>query len=179
MNHLRRRRPLLLILTFLLFLTGCQRTTQVSYDQKKDPFAEAARIMNDLGIDYQPEKEKITVLVTNFGPQGIGYLQEHRIYDFGTVAVRGQKGNQVVVSLPYDPKDGKTWRMVLNEYPVKSQPFMPEVVGKKPEIAYNRMNFLLSPPYDGSIAFRLMNDEGEKGHTFRVDFSGFGDAATP
>lgn len=166
----RSRLPLLL-LTLLLVLTGCQKTTQFTYEGT-DYFAETEIVMNGLGVNYEPAVEKTVVVAAAFNTQGIGYLQEHQLHDFSTITINTVPGGRVVVSVPYNETEPYRWRLVLNESRTQSRPFRPAVAAPRPDRVYDRLNFLLEPEFDSDITFVLEDGSGNRKLTFLASIRG-------
>lgn len=168
---------LLLVLCLCLVLTACQKTTQFTYDAAADHFAEAARTMEDLVIDYDPPVERMVVIALVMN-EGTGYLQEHQLYDFSNINLGVQPGSRIMISVPADPATTARWSLVRNETRTSSQPFVPRVM-REPEagVVYDRMNFLLEPAMDTSVTFVREDDQGGDRFTFRVNLTGLGEGS--
>lgn len=163
---------LLLGLFLAVFLTGCQKTTQFTYDPSKDLFTEAEQAMEGLGIDYNPPVER-TVVVALVMHEGTGLLQEHHLYDFSNVNLDVPPGGHVIISVPRDPASPARWSLVRNETRTSSRAYEPDfMLNRKPDTSYSRINYLIEADLNANISFVLEDDEGNRTITFRVNLTG-------
>lgn len=168
---------LVLVLGLVFLLTACQKTTQFTYDPAADPFAVAARTMEDLVIDYDPPVERMVVMALVMN-EGTGYLQEHHLYDFSNINLGIQPGSRIMISVPVDPAMTARWSLVRNESRTSSQTFVPQVMHEpEPGAVYDRMNFLLEPEMDTAITFVREDEQGGDRFTFRVNLTGLGEGS--
>lgn len=167
---------LVLVVTAVLTLTACQKTTPFSYDPEADILAEAEKVISGPGIVFDPNVEKIIVITAAFNADGEGVLQEYQMGEFGVATVNTVPGGKVVVSVPLDPKDGSHWQLSLNEHKTSSRPYLPSVYQPTAGKDYHRLNFLLEPTFNSDVYFTLFSAEGDQLWTFRVTIQG---AAVP
>lgn len=167
-------KSILLLLSILLILTACQKTTQFTYEAGGDYLKEASTVMDGLG-QFNPQVEKIVVMAAVFNENGIGMLQEHQLYDFSSITINTVPGGKIVLSVPDDPQDSFHWRLVLNESKTSSKIYLPTVVDKKANQVYDRLNYLLEPDFDTDITFVLEDDTGHRKMTFLTSIRGITD----
>ena len=156
----------------MLLLSACQKTTQFNYESGVDPFVEAQNVMNGLGVNFNPAVEKIVILAAAFNENGIGMLQEHQLHDFSSITINTNPGGKIVISVPFDPQKPYHWRLILNESKTSSKLFLPEVLDKKMDLIYDRLNFLIEPTFDTDITFVLEDDIGNRQVTFLASIRG-------
>lgn len=175
LNHpnqlFKRNRFWLLSLMMLLLLTSCQKTTQFSYDPKADPIQQVEQTMNDLKIDYNPPVERMVIVAAAL-KDGVGFLQEHHLYDFSNINLQTSPGGKIIISVPQDPSQKGSWKLVKNVNQTSSRPFLPEVFKSLPGVQYDRLNFLLEPTLDSDTTFVFEDEVGNRKMTFRVNISG-------
>lgn len=163
-----RRHWLVLILSALMILTGCQKTTPFTYDPGAEVLDEAQRIISGPGIVFDPKIEKIVVITAAFHSGGEGLLQEYQMADFGVATVNTAIGEPVVISVPHDPMDGSQWQLSLNEHRTSSRAYLPEVFQAAAGQDYHRLNFLVEPTFSSDVHFTRYSAEGDRLWTFRV-----------
>lgn len=173
LNKSAKPRLAVFLLSLMVLLTACQKTTQFSYLNTGDYFTQAENIMNDLVATFNPEVEKTVILATAFNDNGIGLLQEHQLHDFSTITINSNPSGKIIISVPYNPQGSSRWRLLLNESKTSSKPFLPVVANQKANILYDRLNFLIEPTFDTDITFVLEDDMGNREITFLAALRGF------
>lgn len=175
LNKFKWGHKIFLGLAMVLLLTGCQKSTQFTYDIEKDPIEEVERVMEDLMVDYNPPVERM-VIVSATLHDGNGLLQEHHLYDLSNITLHVSPGDELVISVPDNPSDANTWKLIRNDNPVSSQPFQPEIIpNRQADVNYDRLNFLMKPEVNADTTFTLENDVGERSMSFRVSIMGLND----
>ena len=168
-----KSRLVVLFLTLMVFLTACQKTTQFNYRITDDPYTVAENVMNDLVDNFNPAVEKTVILAVAFNDNEIGLLQEHQLHDFSTITINSNPGGRIIISVPYDPQGPSRWRLLLNESKTSSKPYLPVVMNTKPDLTYDRLNFLIEPSFDTDLTFVLEDDVGNRTITFLAALRGF------
>lgn len=168
-----KSRLVVLFLTLMVFLTACQKTTQFNYRITDDPYTVAENVMNDLVDNFNPAVEKTVILAVAFNDNEIGLLQEHQLHDFSTITINSNPGGRIIISVPYDPQGPSRWRLLLNESKTSSKLYLPVVMNTKPDLTYDRLNFLIEPSFDTDLTFVLEDDVGNRTITFLAALRGF------
>lgn len=169
------RHKLFFSLAVVFLLTGCQKSTQFTYDTEKDPVLEVERVMDDLMVDYNPPVERMVIVAATLH-EGNGLLQEHHLYDLSNITLHVSLGDEIVISVPDNPHDTSGWKLIRNDNPVTSQTFQPEIIANRQEgVNYDRLNFLINPEVNADTTFTLVSDVGERSMSFRVSIMGLTD----